>query len=87
MSILIDWSRVTISCRGRESGHVCCDPGLAEVLPGEHLPDRDVWLLIRRDLCKVPRVRAVADYLIEIFRRDRRLWEGNGTKVIALARR
>jgi DNA-binding transcriptional LysR family regulator len=49
------------------------DSALAEVLPGERLPERDVWLLIRRDLRKVPRVRAVADYLIEIFRRDRRL--------------
>jgi DNA-binding transcriptional LysR family regulator len=49
------------------------DPGLVEVLLGERLPERDVWLLIRRDLRKVPRVRAVADYLIEIFRRERLL--------------
>ena len=33
----------------------------------------DVWLLIRRDLKNVPRVRAVADYLIDVFQRDRRL--------------
>jgi len=52
------------------------DRGLVEVLPGERLPKRDVWLLIHRDLRKVPRVRAVADYLVEIFRRDRRLLEG-----------
>jgi len=32
-----------------------------------------VWLLIRRDLRRIPRVRAVADYLIEIFRRERLL--------------
>jgi DNA-binding transcriptional LysR family regulator len=36
------------------------DKGLVQVLPGERLPDRDVWLLIRRDLAKVPRVRAKA---------------------------
>jgi hypothetical protein len=35
-----------------------------------------VWLLIRRELTKVPRVRAVADYLIEVFQRERRLLAG-----------
>ena len=52
------------------------DQGLVPVLLGERLPERDVWLLIRRDLTKVPRVRAVADYLIDVFRRERRLLEG-----------
>jgi hypothetical protein len=32
--------------------------------------------LIRRDLTKVPRVRAVADYLIDLFRRERKLLAG-----------
>jgi hypothetical protein len=43
---------------------------------GERLPERDLWLLIRRDLTKVPRVRVVADYLIDIFRRERKLLAG-----------
>ena len=49
------------------------EPGLIDVLPGENLPERDVWLIIRRDLTKVPRVRAVTDYLVELFQRERRL--------------
>jgi DNA-binding transcriptional LysR family regulator len=52
------------------------DRGLVQVMPKERLPERDVWLLIRRDLKKVPRVRAVADYLAEVFRRERRLFAG-----------
>lgn len=52
------------------------DPRLAPVHHSGQLLNRDVWLLIRRDLAKVPRVRVVADYLIEIFRRDRRLLTG-----------
>jgi DNA-binding transcriptional LysR family regulator len=52
------------------------DPGLVPVLLRERLPERDVWLLIRRDLTKVPRIRAVADYLVEIFQRDRRVLTG-----------
>ena len=49
------------------------EPGLVEVVPGAHLPERDVWLIIRRDLTKVPRVRVVADYLVDLFQRERRL--------------
>ncbi len=52
------------------------EPGLVEVSLGGRLPERDVWLLIRRDLAKVPRVRAAADYLVEIFQRERRLFAG-----------
>jgi DNA-binding transcriptional LysR family regulator len=49
------------------------EPGLVDVARGETLPERDVWLIIRRDLTKVPRVRAVTDYLVELFQRERRL--------------
>ena len=49
---------------------------LVQVSLGERLPARDVWLLIRRDLTRVPRVRAVADYLIELFRREKRFLAG-----------
>ena len=51
-------------------------PDLVPVSLGGPLPERDVWLLIRRDLAKVPRVRAVADYLVEVFQRERRLLAG-----------
>jgi DNA-binding transcriptional LysR family regulator len=49
------------------------EPDLVEVSLGRGLPERDVWLLIRRDLAKVPRVRAVADYVVEVFQREQRL--------------
>jgi len=49
------------------------EPGLVQIAPGGALPERDVWLIIRRDLTKVPRVRVVADYLVELFQRERRL--------------
>jgi DNA-binding transcriptional LysR family regulator len=49
------------------------DPALVQISLRKRLPEREVWLLIRRDLTKVPRVRAVADYLIELFQRERRL--------------
>jgi len=53
------------------------DQGLVQVLPGERLPARDLWLLVRRDLTKVPRVRALTDYLAEVFRRERKLLAGS----------
>jgi DNA-binding transcriptional LysR family regulator len=53
------------------------DPGLVRVSLGERLPERELWLLIRRDLTKVPRVRVVSDYLADVFRRERRLFAGS----------
>ena len=52
------------------------DQGLVQVSLGKRLPERELWLLIRRDLKNVPRVRAVADYLTEVFHRERRLLAG-----------
>ena len=52
------------------------DPGLVEISSRERLPERDVWLLTRRDLKRVPRVKAVADYLVELFHRERKLLAG-----------
>jgi len=49
------------------------DPGLRSVPFGEALPSRDVWLLFHRDLGKAALIRVVADYLIEIFRRERHI--------------
>ena len=53
------------------------DPGLVQVSLAQRLPERNVWLLIRRDLKNLPRVRAVADYLIDVFRCDQRLLAGS----------
>lgn len=52
------------------------EPALVQVALGRRLPERDVWLIIRRDLAKVPRIKAVADYLVELFQRERRLLGG-----------
>jgi DNA-binding transcriptional LysR family regulator len=52
------------------------DQRLMQVSLGERLPLRDVWLLLRRELARVPRVRALGDYLIELFRREKRLLAG-----------
>ena len=51
-------------------------PDLAPVRLGEQPPDRDLWLLTRRDLARAPRVRAVMDHLREIFRRHRKILAG-----------
>jgi DNA-binding transcriptional LysR family regulator len=49
------------------------DPGLVQVQLAESIPTREVWLLIRADVAKAPPIRAVADHLIEIFRRERHI--------------
>ncbi|WP_225770777.1 LysR family transcriptional regulator [Inquilinus sp. Marseille-Q2685] len=50
------------------------DPGLAPVDLPALPPPREVWLLIRPDLAEVPRVRAVADALADLFRESRALF-------------
>ena len=52
------------------------EPYLVEVSLAKRPPERDIWLLVRRDLKNVPRVRALTDYLGEVFRRDRYLFAG-----------
>lgn len=53
------------------------DRKLAEIDRDAPMLERELWLLIRPDLTKVPRVRAVADYLVEIFRRERQHFAGH----------
>jgi molybdate transport repressor ModE-like protein len=53
------------------------DSGLVPVKLEKQLPDREVWLLISRAPSKIPLIRAVADFLIEIFRRERQVLIGN----------
>lgn len=45
------------------------DPRLVRV-PSETPPAQDLWLVTHRDLARVPRVRAVADFLAETARRS-----------------
>jgi DNA-binding transcriptional LysR family regulator len=52
------------------------NPDLVPVRLGKKPPDRELWLLLRRDIARVPRVRVVADYLVALFRRERRILTG-----------
>lgn len=44
--------------------------GLERLELEEEPPNREAWVLVRRDLISVPRVRVVVDWLLESFRRD-----------------
>lgn len=52
------------------------DPRLVPVKLAKNPPDREIWMLLRKDVARLPRVRAVADYLAAMFRRDRRILTG-----------
>lgn len=52
------------------------DPRLVPVTLSKKPPDREVWMLLRKDVARLPRVRALADYLAVMFRRDRRVLTG-----------
>jgi DNA-binding transcriptional LysR family regulator len=52
------------------------DPGLVEVRLPEIPPERELWLLTRPDLQKTPRLRVVADFLLDLVRRERALFAG-----------
>jgi DNA-binding transcriptional LysR family regulator len=71
-------ARAGYGCRAPSSIFGGNDRRLVQVSLGERLPVRDVWLLLRRDLTRVPRIRAVADYLIDLFRREKRLLASRG---------
>ena len=53
------------------------DPDLRRVGPILDEVAADQWLLVHRDLRALPRVRAVMDALVELFRRHRHLLEGH----------
>jgi len=53
------------------------EPGLVEVRLREVPPARELWLLTRRDVRRAPHLRAVTDYLVDLFRRERLLFEGS----------
>ncbi|WP_043434803.1 LysR family transcriptional regulator [Cystobacter fuscus] len=51
-------------------------PGLVRIPFGPLPPEREVWILMRRDSARVPRVKAVGDHLFELFRDERALLSG-----------
>ena len=52
------------------------DPALVEVRFSETPPKRELWLLTRYDVHKTQRIRVVADFLFDLIRRERPLFEG-----------
>ena len=65
------------------------DPLLRRVAAEPAAADREMWLVVHPDLRRAPRIRAVMDYLVALFQRDRRLLLGNAAprRGSALARR
>jgi len=53
------------------------DPTLSEVSLPVKPPSRELWLLVRRDVRTTERLRVVVDYLLELIRRERSLFEGS----------
>jgi DNA-binding transcriptional LysR family regulator len=51
------------------------EPQLRRLTP-RVLGERDVYLVVHPDLARVARVRAVMDFLVELFERDAALWTG-----------
>lgn len=64
------------------------DPKLRRVAAEGSAPDREIWLLVHPDLRRAPRIRAVMDYLIALFGRERQLLQGGAPpRRSALAKR
>ncbi len=55
--------------------HTCIvadqDPGLVRMLPGENLIEQEVWLVTHKELRRSARIRAVFDFLSELFEENR----------------
>lgn len=51
------------------------DPALRRLTP-RVLGGRDIFLVAHPDLARVARVRAVMDFVVELFTRDATLWSG-----------
>jgi DNA-binding transcriptional LysR family regulator len=52
------------------------DPGLQPAPVDAEAPQREVWLLMRKDLAEAPRIRAVAEEIAELFNREKDLLVG-----------
>src|SRR5262249_1720931 len=51
------------------------EPGLVRILAGERVV-REIWVAMRRDLRRAPRVRAVADWVVDVVTRHAALLLG-----------
>lgn len=51
------------------------DPALRRVTP-RVIGARDIYLVVHPDLARVARVRAVMDFVVELFTKDATLWSG-----------
>lgn len=56
------------------------DPVLVPVRLSEAPPSRELWLLTRRDVAHSAPLRLATDYLVDQFRRERRLFEGGARR-------
>jgi DNA-binding transcriptional LysR family regulator len=53
------------------------DPALVEVSLPQTPPRRELWLLTRRDVRTTQRIRVVVDFLLDLIRREKPLFEGS----------
>jgi DNA-binding transcriptional LysR family regulator len=56
------------------------EPALVEVRLPEVPPARELWLLTRRDVRRTPQLRTVTDFLVDLFRRERSLFDGRSAE-------
>src|SRR5262245_57611985 len=56
------------------------EPTLVEVRLPEVPPTRELWLLTRRDVRRAPQLRTVTDFLADLFRRERALFNGRSAE-------
>ena len=52
------------------------ETALVEVRLPEVPPARELWLLTRRDVRRAPQLRTVTEFLVDLFRRERALFDG-----------
>jgi DNA-binding transcriptional LysR family regulator len=56
------------------------EPALVEVRLPEMPPARELWLLTRRDVRRAPQLQTVTEFLVDLFRRERALFDGRSAE-------
>ena len=56
------------------------EPALVEVRLPEMPPARELWLLTRRDVRRAPQLQTVTEFLVDLFRRERALFDGRSVE-------
>jgi len=56
------------------------ETALVEVRLPEVPPPRELWLLTRRDVRRASQLRTVTDFLVDLFRRERALFDGRSAE-------